>query len=422
MAQQPPPTTPAVPSVWDRWLPVWHGFFYLALILSTAALLVGSAYTWWQYLLMLGLSPLLGIWYGWMAHLGPDYWRARPRVAMGALASGWVGWLLLCVFFPVYLFLLCGLYPQAFIYIRLPWKIGAGLILTMLVVGIQALAGGEWDGWLLISLGAGLTGVLIAAFIEAIAQQSEQRKRLIDALQATRQELADAERASGMLEERSRLAREIHDTFAQALTSLLMQLEAIERMPQAEVGALHHQFDQVRRSAQEYLAEARRVMWALQPRVLDQASLPEALSRLAHQASEAGHVVVEATITGIPHTLRPELEVTLLRTAQEALANIQKHANARAVTMTLSYMEDVVILDVQDDGVGFEPGELLAAPLRQTEGGYGLKALQERAEQLDGTFVIESSPGAGTTIAVTLPVLGYPLRVHLPAHPAHEVP
>ena len=159
-APRPPPATPSVPSVWDRWLPIWHGFFYLALILSTTALLVGSAYAWWQYLLMLGLSPLLGIWYGWMAHRGPGYWRARPLVAMGTLASGWVGWLLLCIFFPVYLFLLCGLYPQAFIYIRLPWKIVTGLILTVLVVGIQARAAGEWDGWLLISLGAGLSGLL----------------------------------------------------------------------------------------------------------------------------------------------------------------------------------------------------------------------------------------------------------------------
>jgi signal transduction histidine kinase len=370
--------------------------------------MIGSAYTWWQYLFIFGLALVLGIWYGWMAQRGPDYWRARPLITMCALAGGWSGWLLFSIMFPNYLLLLCGLYPQAFILLRLPWKIVAGLILTMLVVVGQALAAGGWSGWLLIPLGAGLAGILMAVFIEAIVQQSDQRKRLIDELLAVRQELAVAERQAGVLEERARLAREIHDTFAQALTSLLMQLEAIEQTPHAEVGMLQHQFNQIRRTARDHLAEARRVMWALQPSLLDGTSLPDVLARLAQRVADEGHFAVGAITTGTVRTLGPELEVTLLRTVQEALANVQKHASASQANITLSYLEEVVIVDIQDDGVGFEPARLLAAPLQQTDGGYGLKALQERAEQLGGTLVIESSPGAGTTIALTLPVRGYP--------------
>jgi signal transduction histidine kinase len=161
-------------------------------------------------------------------------------------------------------------------------------------------------------------------------------------------------------------------------------------------------------------------MWALQPALPDGASLPEALTRLAQRVSAEGPVAARATFTGAVRALGPELEVTLLRAVQEALANVQKHARASRALVTLSYLEDAVIVDIQDDGVGFEPGKLLAAPLRQTDGGYGLKALRERALQFGGTLDIESSPGAGTTIALTLPAPGSPSDTCSPARAEPE--
>jgi signal transduction histidine kinase len=129
------------------------------------------------------------------------------------------------------------------------------------------------------------------------------------------------------------------------------------------------------------------------------------LRPLALRWAEESEVSVRVTITGQTTALRPEIEVTLLRATQEALANIRKHAQASSVVLTLSYMEDIVALDIADDGIGFDPHCLPAPLLGETSGGFGLKALRERIEQLEGTFTLESTPGSGTTIAVALPAV-----------------
>jgi signal transduction histidine kinase len=109
---------------------------------------------------------------------------------------------------------------------------------------------------------------------------------------------------------------------------------------------------------------------------------------------------VKATVitTGQPRPVAPEIELALLRTAQEALANMAKHAGAGRVGVTLSYMDDVVTLDVRDDGVGFAA----SAPSFRN-GGFGLTAMRQRVEGLAGMLEVESEPGAGTTVAVSVP-------------------
>ena len=96
-----------------------------------------------------------------------------------------------------------------------------------------------------------------------------------------------------------------------------------------------------------------------------------------------------------------EVEVMLLRATQEALANVRKHARANRVSVTLSYMDDVVVLDVQDNGLGFDPTDH-TSPADQIESGYGLTAMRERIEQLGGTLLVESTPGEGTTLVVEI--------------------
>lgn len=213
-----------------------------------------------------------------------------------------------------------------------------------------------------------------------------------------------AERQAGMVEERQRLAYEIHDTLAQGFTSIVMHLETADAVLANDVGIARRYLDQARRTARENLVEARRLMWALQPEALGRAPLGEVLSALTdHWACESGLAAV-ATVTGNPHALRPEYEHTLLRAAQEALTNVRRHAHALQVAVTLSYMEDIVTLDVQDDGVGF----ICEETQRESDDlwyahSYGLKGLRARVERLGGTLMIESVPGEGTTIAVTLP-------------------
>ena len=113
-------------------------------------------------------------------------------------------------------------------------------------------------------------------------------------------------------------------------------------------------------------------------------------------------VAAELITTGAPRPLLPEIETALLRTAQEALANVARHADAGRVALTLSYMEDLVTLDVRDDGAGFDPA---CARIEESDGGYGLTAMRERVQRIAGTLAVESEPGAGTAISACVPAI-----------------
>lgn len=263
--------------------------------------------------------------------------------------------------------------------------------------------------------------------LEVLVRESQARM----ALESTQRKLEEKSRQAGVLEERQRLAREIHDTLAQNFTSIVMHLEAAEaaitgeltpvaagraeslvspqsgvepppgRSLTSESGSLNQvraYLDQARATAREGLSEARRMVWALRPEVLEGASLPQALERVAQRWAEESGVRTEFTLTGEPQPLHPALEVALLRVTQEALANVRKHAQARRVNLTLSYLDDLVLLDIQDDGVGLQSG----AP--SMTGGFGLRSIRERVEALGGYCAIESERGVGTTVAVSLPV------------------
>ena len=200
------------------------------------------------------------------------------------------------------------------------------------------------------------------------------------------------------------MAREIHDTLAQGFTSIVMHLEAAEQALPSEAEIAHQHLDQARRTARDSLEEARRMIWATRPELLEQASLPDALTHIVARWKEESNISATAAITGTPHPLPADLEVTLLRAAQEALANARKHARAGQVTVTLSYMNDLVALDVHDNGTGFDTRSGKLQSHTGVEGGFGLQAMRERVRQLGGSFLIESAPGEGTTLVVELPV------------------
>jgi signal transduction histidine kinase len=162
---------------------------------------------------------------------------------------------------------------------------------------------------------------------------------------------------------------------------------------------------QARLTARESLAEARRLVWALRPKLLEEAPLPEALARLTERWSEASGIAAHTAVTGSPRQLPPEVEATLFRVAQEALTNVRKHARANRTALTLSYMHDRVALDTRDDGTGFDPSKIGAATGSSHAGGFGLGTMRERVERLGGTLLIESILGEGTTLAVDLPLV-----------------
>ena len=217
--------------------------------------------------------------------------------------------------------------------------------------------------------------------------------------------LVEQARRAGLIGERQRLAHEIHDTLAQGFASIIMNLEAADAiLPTGHSTQAQWHLGQARLTARESLAEARRLVWALRPKLLEEAPLPEALSRLTERWSEASSIAVHTTVTGAPRPLPPEVEATLFRVAQEALTNVRKHARADRTVLTLSYMHDRVALDTRDDGVGFDPGKAGDVTGSTREGGFGLGTMRERVERLGGTLSIESAPGEGTTLAVELPL------------------
>ena len=216
--------------------------------------------------------------------------------------------------------------------------------------------------------------------------------------------LVEQARRSGEMGERKRLAHEIHDTLTQGFASIVMNLEAAEGSLERDPASARRHMEEARRTARENLAEARRIVRALQPEALEEAPLPEALTRLVEKWSEGSGATAGLTVTGAPRRLSPEAEVTLLRAAQEALTNIRKHARASRAVLTLSYMEDRLALDVRDDGVGFDPDGMHAVLDKGDASGFGLRAMRERAERSGGTLLIESEPGRGTALALELPV------------------
>jgi signal transduction histidine kinase len=220
--------------------------------------------------------------------------------------------------------------------------------------------------------------------------------------------LVQEARQAGISRERQRLAREIHDTLAQGFTSIVMHLTAAEMNQSSafENEACAQHLEEARHTARESLADARRLVWALRPEALDRHSLPEALRRLAEEWSREHGVEASAITTGTQCQLIPEVEVALMRIAQEALTNIRKYARASRVNITLSYLGENVVLDVLDDGIGFDPTQLKTEVGALDTGGFGLVGMRERVEQLGGTLLIESAPGEGTTLVVELPVTG----------------
>lgn len=197
----------------------------------------------------------------------------------------------------------------------------------------------------------------------------------------------------GVLEERERLAREIHDTLAQGLSSINLLLgAATERMP---AGEPHDEAARLVREARQVavdnLAEARRFVHALAPPSLDRLPLADAVARIVAETPDA-----RLRVDGPARRLPPATEAAVLRIAREALGNARRHAGAGSVEVTLTYLDDLLLLDVVDDGAGFDPDGPRA--------GFGLTSMRSRAEELGGNLGVESAPGEGTAVALSLPI------------------
>ncbi|WKG08144.1 sensor histidine kinase [Nocardia sp. PE-7] len=279
--------------------------------------------------------------------------------------------------------------------------------LTVLVVSSQVRIAGWLDPNLVLAPPA-VAAVTTALFV-GMRRQAERQAALIDDLVRTRQELAATERRAGTLAERQRLAMEIHDTLAQGLSSQRMLLQAADLVWDSDPDLAHTHLRSAAAIAERDLTEARRFVHDLAPAELAVGgSLPAALAALAERET-SDSLTVRCHIEGTPGQLPQRVEATLLRIAQGALANVREHAAATTATITLTSLDDQIVLDVADDGRGFDP-DAQADPARHR--GHGLPAIRARVRQLGGTCTVESAPGDGTVLSAAVPLAPGPTSPH----------
>jgi signal transduction histidine kinase len=329
----------------------------------------------------LALAGATAVWLLWTVR-GLPRWPVPYYVVMLALvvalqwANSWYS-----IFAAMGIALAFGLLPPRWIAVG----VGAQTTLTVLV---QSQEGQPWTV---------LPGVVVpmvyAGFM--IGRQSEKYRRTSEELTAAlaentglHEQLLVQAREAGVLDERQRLAREIHDTLAQGLAGIITQLQAAE-----QTGDRTH-VDKAARLARESLTEARRSVRALRPEPLEDNRLVDAVAELAQGWSRESGVPVTVSSEGQPRPVTPDREVALFRVAQEALANVAKHARASRVGVTLSYLDDQVVLDVRDDGSGLAGDR---------DGGFGLTVMRQRMDGVGGSLAVESEPGAGTAISASVP-------------------
>ena len=328
-----------------------------------------------------------------------DVHRTRSLVWLAIVTLLWA---LLAWADPDFVWLAFPLYFLHLHLLRGAHSVVAVVVITASVAIGQTLHTGEFTAGMILGpvLGA-VFAVAIAAGYTALRRESEQRGELIDSLTRTRDELAVSQRRLGTQDERERLSREIHDTLAQGLSSIVLLLRSAENALPDDPDRARARIIEARESASVNLAEARGFVRDLAPPSLTGTDLPEALRRLCAKVSRTEDVDCRLRTDGTPIELPSGYEVALLRAAQASLANVVTHAHATTVVITLGYLDEEVTLDVYDDGVGFVPQE----SRRRSDGtGYGLGALRERVAVLGGELDVESAPGEGTAIAVRLPL------------------
>ena len=301
---------------------------------------------------------------------------------------------------PLFFFSLFALFPLCFTTIDGLWQQRVAAVLLTLITVVGTAGWGDWtaSSWL-VAAGQG-TIILIfslgtSQWISGIIDESRSRRQLLEQLEASKSEIAQLHHDAGIQAERQRLAADIHDTLAQGFTSIVMLVQGARTAIERDPDKAHSLLELAEHTARENLTEARTVVAALQPAALQSASLPDALRRLAVNFRAETEVNTTVAVNGEARTLPASEDVVLLRSAQEALTNIRKHAYARTVIITLDYERVGVRLAVVDDGHGFDADA-------QTSG-FGLSGMRNRVAQVGGAMRLDTSPGRGTDLQVSLP-------------------
>lgn len=350
-----------------------------------------------------GLLCALGILQTWAFKVGVQGWQAQIYLAVqGGLV---VGLLALETGDPVFPFLFLILSPQAVLLSPQRWG--------MLWVGVYLLVSGGFFlrvyGWsvglvplLVYAAGLFFFGIFGHVLMRVDAARKETQALLAELQEAHRQLQTYVDRVEelAIAEERNRLAREMHDTLGHRLTVATVQLEAAQRLISQDPPRAAGMVGVVREQVSEALSELRRTVATLRAPLAEDLQLHSALQRLVRHFEAATGITVHLLLPDEWPELPDPYRVALYRVAQEALTNVQRHAQARDVWLQLAWQDGMVSLLVGDNGVG---------PSRDVEQlGFGLRGLRERAAQLGGEFYVEPRPGGGTQLSLrlSLPVEG----------------
>ncbi|GHD81977.1 signal transduction histidine kinase [Salinibacterium amurskyense] len=376
-------------------------FVALTVLVVVRALVESNPYT----VAVVVLAVVLLATYGFGGYL------ARHAMSSGASAQSatayvWAlvlsaEWLVLVWLSPDAAYLV---FPLFFLYLHLlprGWRTLAVLGSTLLAIAALGLHS-EWTVGGVVGplVGAGVA-IVIGLGYKSLAAEAAERELLVKQLLETRDQLAQTERESGVLAERARLAREIHDTVAQGLSSIQMLLHAAERADPDAAGLEHVRL--ARETAAANLADTRNFIRELAPAALVDQGIGAALRRLADTQWQSPEREVRVRVADALDLPMP-VQTALLRIAQGAMANVVQHSEATQATISIERDRSHVRLTIADNGRGFDPAVVEDASARGFSDSFGLTATRERVEQLDGALTVESQAGEGTTVMVDLTV------------------
>ncbi|WP_369262361.1 sensor histidine kinase [Streptomyces sp. R35] len=408
---------------WEQ-LHTWgpYGLLGISVVLALASsgLFDYSTAEWYTGWALAGAALVLQLWWHGTRSRRPGRGRTPSRAGTVYYVVRWALAFALTWIDPFFAFYAASGYMDADELIPGVVRQRIGLLASAVIVA-GAQAGG-------MPFGSALQWVLFAALLVANSglqmavahlttqetQRSRERTETIAELERTNAALQQAldenaalhaqllvqAREAGVADERRRLAAEIHDTIAQGLTGIIAQLQVVASAPDLTIARTH--LERASALARHSLGEARRSVHNLAPVALADDGLPEALKKTVAEWAERTGIRAEFTVTGTAEQLHEELAATLLRIVQEALSNAARHARATRLGVTLSFLGDEVILDIRDDGRGFDPDAL---PERTRTGGFGLDGMRARAERIAGTLTIEAEPGHGTAVSARVPLV-----------------
>ncbi|WP_406030108.1 sensor histidine kinase [Nocardioides sp. NBC_00163] len=370
----------------DRWL---HVSLVVLVIASVARYLQGHGFGDQAEVVLPGAAVLL------IAY-------AAGRRLAGTAAVVWLSaviacWTVLALIAPSFSW---AAVPLVFLALRvLPFRWAVAV--TVFLVAVVAVAWSRMTGLAdpTVLLGPVCVAVLAVTAYRALERDAMTRRALLNELEAAQDEVADAERRAGVVAERARLSREIHDSVAQGLTSINLLLQASDQEWESRPADARSHVDQAATMARSSLDEARRVVRDLAPTELTGGSaLATAVRQVADDVAATTGLSVPVHVHGDPHEVGGRVATAVVRTLRGALANVAEHADASTAVVSLTFHEGGVALDVRDDGAGFE-----AAQLKEPDGlrGHGLAGMRARARLLGGDLVIESAPGEGTVVAAS---------------------